>query len=181
MKTLFSKQFILGNCGCYLEEGNEEHLDELKKLLVKDEYSLQEVVKCEAIPFKDRAWFLCHKTGLSRKQLVTFALGCAEIVSPIYNKASPNDDRVNQCLQTVQKWIEGEATIKEVEAAAADAAYAYAYAYNVAAAAAANAATANTANTAANAYTAAHVAYAVTVTSKKYIKQLEEYIFQFVK
>jgi hypothetical protein len=118
----------------------------------------------------------------NRKQIVLVACKIAEDVLPIYEKKYPDDKRVRQCIETVVKWCNGEATIKEVlnaRAAAASAYTAYAYyAYYASAAYAAYAATA--AATAATSAASASAASASAVRQQK-LKQYADLIRQELK
>ena len=101
-------------------------------------------------------WLLSHKTGgpwgEGRKALVLTACECARL-SLRYTK----DPRALKCVEVVEAWTRGEATVEEVRAArraaayAADAADAAAYAAIAAADAAADAAAAYAADAGAGA------------------------------
>lgn len=67
-------------------------------------------------------------------QLREFAIWCAERVLPIWEQRYPDDKRPRECLETARRYLEGKATLKELqEARQAAAAAAYAYADAVAA------------------------------------------------
>ncbi len=105
------------------------------------------------------AWYECERGdwmiwGLrtlgcdDRKTWCNIAADCAERVLPIYEARDPGDTRPRVAIETLRKWLAGEATLDQVRAAAAvaaaaaaaDAAYAAAYADDAAVAAAAAAA-----------------------------------------
>ena len=124
--------------------------------------------------------WLAGRAGVDCKLVVLVACDCARLALPIWQKRYPEDGRVLACIDTVERWTRGEATIEDVRAArraadaasyaaAADAAYAYADAAYAAAAAASYAAyayadaayaAAAAASYAANAYAYANAAYA---------------------
>ena len=122
-------------------------------------------------------WLLGKLSGTpesdDRKKLVLCAMECARLVLPIYEKRFTSDNRVRACIETAERWANGQATITELRsarsaaaaaayaAAAADSAYATAAAYAAADAAAADAAYASAAAAAAAAaYAAADAAAA---------------------
>jgi hypothetical protein len=88
----------------------------------------------------------------SHKFLVSYSYDCAMDVLPLFEKQHPNDNRPRTTLETVSRWLQGNATLQEVSDAASNAARAYYAAYYAALAAATDyAAAANAANAASNA------------------------------
>ena len=85
--------------------------------------------------------WLAGRAEVDRKLVVLVACDCARLALPIWQKRYPEDGRVPACIDTVERWTRGEATIEDVRAArraAYDAAaYADAAAYDAAAYAAA--------------------------------------------
>ena len=108
------------------------------------------------------AWFACERGDWmlwlagrlsgppesdGRKRLVLCCCECARLSLPIFEERYPNDDRLRKCLDTAERWAQGESTIEELREARAAAYAAYAAAYAAAAAAAWAAANANNAST----------------------------------
>ncbi len=140
MKKTFNKQYILDNKGCYDE-------DQVLALacINKEVITLQDLADC--LPIKDLSWFFVKKCELTIIQKQKFAIYCAELVLPIYEKEYPNDSRVKDCIEATKLYIDGKISINElkVKRSTAYAAYdasasASAYAAYAAYAAAANAA-----------------------------------------
>ena len=157
MKTIFSKQYILNNKGCYNKEQVEQiPFDEKEGITLKQLF--------EYLPIKDFNWFLCSGCRLTKLQIQLFALENATFVLPFYEKRYPNDKRVRDCVEYIKFFLEGNGdtdtlSIKRNDADAAAYAAADAAAYAASAAAADAAADAAAAAYAA-AYAAAAAAYA---------------------
>ena len=82
-------------------------------------------------------WYCGKKAGPvgdeRRKLLVLAAVACARLALPIWKKRYPDDNRVEVCLDTAEKWARNEATLEALQVArrncyAAPAADAAAYA-----------------------------------------------------
>ena len=157
MKTEFTKEFMTSNRGCYSREKM------LSVKCVKDNNVTLENLFND-LPIEDFCWFFVYKCELTTEQKQRFALHCAKVVLPIFEKENPNDKRVRECIETTELFLDGKATIEELrikrDAAAAAAYYAY-YAFYTAyyAAAAAYAADAKEATEAAYYSTAYYAAY----------------------
>lgn len=59
-----------------------------------------------------------------RKQLVATAVACACLALSTFEERYPNDKRVRNCLDIVEAWTQGKATIEEVRQARNAATYA---------------------------------------------------------
>ena len=109
-------------------------------------------------------WLLGKLSGTpesdDRKKLVLCAMECARLVLPIYEKRFTSDNRVRACIETAERWANGQATITELRSARSAAAAAAAAAADAADAAAAYAAYAAYAAAAAYAVDAAYAAAA---------------------
>ena len=168
MKTIFSKEYVITNKGCY----NTEQVEALP-FDTNNEITIFKLL--EVLPFKDFGWWL-RNCKMTKKQIVIISILCAESVLHIYEKEYPNDSRVRDCIEATKKYIKGECHLDELikkksAAYAADAAaYAAAYAY---ADAAADAAAYAAAAYAADAAEAAD-AYAATYWVKRYEKLKEK-------
>ena len=150
MKTIFSKQYILNNKGCYNKEQVEQiPFDEKEGITLKQLF--------EYLPIKDFNWFLCSGCRLTKLQIQLFALENATFVLPFYEKRYPNDKRVRDCVEYIKFFLEGngDTDTLSIKRNAADAA---AYAASAAAADAAYAASADAYAAAAAAYAAAYAA-----------------------
>jgi len=161
MKTKLTKKYILANRGCYIREKTEELLKGFRSPI-----ALKTLIKDFPIPLKDRFWFLFKHCELNLQTKIDLSFEMAVIVSEIFNKQYPDDNRVNECLQAYRDYKVGKIDLAELRAAAAaahaadaaDAAYAaYAYAAYADAAYAAAAAYA--------AYAAAYAAYAAAAAA----------------
>ena len=135
MKTEFTKEFMTSNRGCYSRE---------KMLNVKcvedDNITLENLFN--DLPINDFAWFFVRKCELTLIQKQRFALQCAKVVLPIFEKYNPNDKRVRECIDATGLFLDGKLTKDEliikrraavaavdaVDAAAAASAGSYTYA-----------------------------------------------------
>jgi hypothetical protein len=116
MKTQFTKQFLLDNCGCYPQEY-------VKKIIQKDEYTILEIVNSK-IPLKDKFWFVINNCDLITREKQDLSINCAEIVLPIFEEKYPNDKRPREAIEAAKDYSEGKITREEliVKSDAADAA-----------------------------------------------------------
>jgi hypothetical protein len=148
MQQLFTKEFMLANAGCYVDE------DDTSKLMAcsfmqKEAITLSDILHSK-IPLKDKYWFVCRKLA-TKEQNQQIAITVAEIVLPIFEKRYPDDKRPREAIDSAKSFIAGHISLEELERkrkAAYDAyaaAAAAAYAAVAAAAAAAVAATADAA------------------------------------
>jgi hypothetical protein len=131
---------------------------------------LRKIVESNGL--EDALWTLRCTIGDSTKFRVTFACDCAWRVLPIYESKHPGDMRVRTCIETTRKYMRGEATKSELNAARA-AARAAAYAAAAAAVYAAAAADADTyaaaaADAAADTYAAANAAVYAAAAAAAY-------------
>jgi hypothetical protein len=156
MKTQFTKQFLLDNCGCYPQEY-------VKKIIQKDEYTILEIVNSK-IPLKDKFWFVINNCDLITREKQDLSINCAEIVLPIFEEKYLNDKRPREAIEAAKDYLKGKITKRELTvkryAAYASAAYASAPVYAAAAYAAA-------ANTYVTDYTAYAIAYVDTAAKNK--------------
>ena len=128
MKKVFTREFMLANCGCY----SEEQLLECS-FMNNEKITLKSILDSE-IPIKDKYWFVIKKlTTIRQKQQI--AITCAKFVLPIYESKYPNDNRPRLAIEKAENYLAGKCTIKElrekriaVTAAAYAAAYVAAYA-----------------------------------------------------
>ena len=163
MKKTFNKQYILDNKGCY-EKNQVLGLPCINKEVI----TLRDLSNC--LPVKDLSWFFVKKCELTLLQKQMFAIFCAELALPIYEKQYPNDSRVKDCIEETKLFLDGKSSIGDLKSKhAADAAYA--------AAAAAYAADAADAAYAAAAAADAAAAYAAAAADAADIKdKIKEYI-----
>ena len=189
MKKVFKKSYVLKNRGCYSK-------DQVKALEIKDKINLKELFT--KLPINDFCWWFTTKCELTNNQLQEFAVFCAKLVLPIFEKKFPNDNRVRECIEYTERFLKGDTRkegllVKRIAAYAADAAAAYTADYAAAYAAyaaytAADAAAAYTADYAADAaYTAAaaDAAYAAAAADAAYaadaLKSFSESVWLFVE
>ena len=142
MKTLFTRDEILHNVGCYSKE------NAVKILKDKTEFTINEILSLD-IPLKDKVWFICKRCELTDTEFRKFAIGCAWVVLPIFEDEYPENIAPREAIQAAEQYLSGTINIdilKQKLTAAADAttyaadvtAYtAYTGAYAAAAAAAA--------------------------------------------
>ena len=109
MKKIFTKEYIKSNAGCYTGE-------KLAALLhsAPDNITIADILQ-SAIPFKDKAWFICSKCELTRQQLQSLVVGCAELALPVYEAKYPNDSRVRDCIEATKQYIDGKISLVELE------------------------------------------------------------------
>ena len=70
------------------------------------------------IPPEDVVWiFSRDKLAATEHQQRQFALMCALSVLDLFEAARPGDNRVRECLETVERHLRGEATDEELNAA----------------------------------------------------------------
>lgn len=105
--------------------------------------TIQELLCYEHIPAKDRLWVAMKTKLLSDHVLKEFGAGCARLVEHL-----ANDDRVINCNNVTERFLDGNATEQErrnaaTYSAASAAAHAYAATYATSAASAASAASAD--------------------------------------
>lgn len=170
MQTIFTREFMENNRGCY----SVEYLNSLS-FMNSEPITLKSILESE-IPLKDKYWFVCKKLA-TKEQNKEIAISVAEIVLPIYEKHYPKDKRPREAIEAAKQYIAGHITLDELRtkrAAAADVAYA---ATADAAYAAAYAATAATAADAADA--AAYAADAADAAYAEYKIQVETYLHMF--
>ena len=70
--------------------------------------------ECERI---DWLLWLAGRSNIDSKLLVQVAVECAELSLPNYEKQYPNDNRIRDCINTVKRWIKGEASLEDVSTA----------------------------------------------------------------
>jgi len=103
-----------------------------------------------------------------RKKLVLCACECARLSLPSYQKKYPGDERVARCIETAERWANGEATIEELRTARAAAYSAAAAAYAAYSAAAdGDAAYSAAADAAYSAAAAAYAAYSAAAAREE--------------
>ena len=101
--------------------------------------TMTEFLSLEHIPYEDKVWLLVKV--IDYKILQQWSVDCAESVLHIYEDRYPGDNRVRDCIETTKKYLVGECSIEEVDAAgAAAAAAAWSAGYDADAADAADAA-----------------------------------------
>ncbi len=150
MKTTFTKEYILANCGCYSKEQAE-------KYLTKTEFTISEILDFD-LPLRDKGWFIRLECELTDVELRRFAIGCALVVLPIYESKYPENKAPREAIQAAKDYLAGIIGIGELivkRKAAYAAAYATAAAYTASTAAYAADAAAYAAATAATAADAA--------------------------
>ena len=108
-------------------------------------------------PRADWMFWILARLNLAPKELRYLACDFAERVLPIYEKRNPNNRAPRKAVEMARRYVDGKATLKQVQEARRAAAYAAADAAYAAAAAAA--------------YAAADAAYAADARTKERIEQ----------
>ena len=117
----------------------QDGLDNYTKYHKEFEGSMTEFLSLEHIPYEDKVWLVVKV--IDYKILQKWSVDCAESVLHIYEDKYPGDNRVRDCIETTKKYLVGECSIEEVDAAgAAAAAAAWSAGYDADAADAADAA-----------------------------------------
>ena len=70
--------------------------------------TLVDILSMEDVGYSDKIW-LATKI-LDKMTLVQWSLDCALMVADNFNKEFPNDNRVNECLKAVKRYVDGEIT-----------------------------------------------------------------------
>ena len=121
MKKSFTKEYILENRGCY-------STDQVLALPFSKSDKITINALFKALPIKDFSWFLVRKCELTLTEKRLFALHCAKQVLPIFENKCPNDNRVRDCIDATERFLNGNETLENLrvfrDAAAAAAAYA---------------------------------------------------------
>ena len=188
MKTTFTKKDMMQRKGCY-------SMQQVVDLFFTDNTEITiETILTSSIPIKDKRWFVYNSCDLTLDEKKKLSLLLSWAVLPIFETKNPNDNRVRECLEGIEKFIKGEITKEELlilKLAAGDAAdyaaatddYAAAYAAYAAIDAADYAVYATTTDADA-AYAAAYAAaaYAATADAKlTYTQNLNIILLEFVK
>ena len=189
MKTTFTKKDMMQRKGCY-------SMQRVVDLFFTDNTEITiETILTSSIPIKDKRWFVYNSCDLTLDEEKKLSLLLSWAVLPIFETKNPNDNRVRECLEGIEKFIKGEITKEELlilKRAAAYAADTAADAYADAAYAADNAAYAAAAYAAyaaaeANddAENAAYAAYAAAEAADDakltYTQKLNSIVLEFVK
>lgn len=165
MKTTFTKEYVLENCGCYSKEQIEEIWTG------NGEANIKEILGID-IPLKDKFWFVIKKCDLSVKEKVKIAVDLSEIVLPIFEEKHPKYQMHRKFIEFIEianKWLTGSAAADAAIYASYAAADAYVYSdYDYEAVEAA-------------AYTAAAYASDAAYTTTAYTNKLKKYLEKLVR
>ena len=129
MKTTFSKQEILQNKGCYNTQEASDWFDKLST--DQNVLTIAEILNSE-INIKDKRWFVYNSCGLTLAEKKALGLLLAWAVLPIYENKYPDDSRIRDYLDGIEKFNKGEINedelliLRHAANAAADAIYAVA-------------------------------------------------------
>ena len=165
MKTTFTKKDMMQRKGCY-------SMQRVVDLFFTDNTEITiETILTSSIPIKDKRWFVYNSCDLTLDEEKKLSLLLSWAVLPIFETKNPNDNRVRECLEGIEKFIKGEITKEELlilKRAAAYAADTAADAYADAADNAADNATATAAYAAYNAVATAEAAAADAYVAAAY-------------
>ena len=115
MKNKWSVQDILDFKPC--DRYTENHIIDLFKSVGCKKYiTLDKIVQLD-ISVDDLFWLILRPEFIPEKELHLFAIWCFEkIAQPIWEKYYPNDNRPQEAIRIKKLWLEGKATIEELEA-----------------------------------------------------------------
>jgi hypothetical protein len=114
MKTLFTKDKILQNVGCYSKE------DAVKILKDKTKFTIDEILSFD-IPLKDKAWFICKRCEFTDTAFRKLVIGCAWIVLPIYEAKYPENKALREAIKAAEQYLAGTIGIDVLRQKRADA------------------------------------------------------------
>jgi hypothetical protein len=100
METLFTRDEILQNVGCYSQE------DVVKILKDKTEFTINEILSLD-IPLKHKAWFICKRCELTDIEFSKFAIGCAWVVLPIFEAKYPENKGPREAIEAAEQYLLG--------------------------------------------------------------------------
>lgn len=103
MKKEFTFEKILKLRGCY----SIEKVHDL--LLMEKSYSIIDLMNL-SISIEDKVWFVYNSCKLTIDQKIDLAIILGKAVVPIYNDKYPNDNRVDECWEAIDKFRKGEIT-----------------------------------------------------------------------
>ena len=82
---------------------------------MKSKLEINKTLDSKKILLRDKAEFVIRKCGLTISQLRALALNISEVVLPIYEEESPNDNRVIDCIQAIRNYSKGKITKDELK------------------------------------------------------------------
>jgi hypothetical protein len=100
MKTLFTRDEILKNVGCYSKE------DAVKILNNKPEFTINEILSLD-IPLKDKSWFICKRCDFTDTEFRKFAIECAWVVLPIFEAKYPENKAPREAIEAAEQYLVG--------------------------------------------------------------------------
>jgi hypothetical protein len=109
MKTEFSRQYLIDNCGCYDEESGKIEGLLGDRIIV----TLNEILESE-IPLEDKCWFVANSCELSKSEVKQLLLKLTRIVLPIFEEEYPDDTRVRECIIATEGFLNGTVTKEEL-------------------------------------------------------------------
>ena len=122
MKTITYEDFVRFN-PCWLtdDEERDEHADQLAGYrAMRDEWSALDILRLDEIDAEDRLWLILREELIDAPILHEFACRCAE--RALSRNAKP-DERSVAAIEAKRKWMRGEISDKELDAASDDAAW----------------------------------------------------------
>ncbi len=94
----------------------EEGIDNFESKYPNFKGTLETILCLNDISYSDKIWLATRV--LDKMTLVQWSLDCATFVVDNFNREFPDDNRVNDCLDVVQKYINGEVSESAVVSAA---------------------------------------------------------------
>jgi len=104
MKTLFTRDEILQNVGCYSKE------DAVKILKDKTKFTINEILSLD-IPLKHKALFVIKICEFTDTEFRKFAIGCAWVVLPIFEAKHPENKAPRKAIQAAEQYLSGTINI----------------------------------------------------------------------
>ena len=122
MKTITYEDFVsFKPCWLTDDEERDEHADQLAGYrAMRDEWSALDILRLDEVDAEDRLWLVLREELIDAPILHEFACRCAE--RALSRNAKP-DERSVAAIEAKRKWMRGEISDKELDAASDDAAW----------------------------------------------------------
>ena len=116
MKTITYDDFVsFSPCWLTDDEERDEHADQLAGYrAMRDEWSALDILRLDEVDAEDRLWLVLREELIDAPILHEFACRCAERALSIVGKP---DERSVAAIEAKRKWLRGEISDKELDAA----------------------------------------------------------------
>lgn len=109
MKTKFTHEELRNAKGCYSLEDINILIEKHGKKII----TIKSILNCD-ISIRDKTWFVYNSCDLTLDEKKKLSLLLSWAVLPIFETKYPNDNRVRECLNGIEKFIKGEITKEEL-------------------------------------------------------------------